>query len=173
MASHAQAFNPLRPTPAGVVELVDAPDSKSGSERSAGSTPAARTTPIRCRRSLAIVRNHPEITDNQISKLIGTTKDTIAKIRDKSHWNIANITAKDPVTLGLTTQREMDALVAMAAKKAGIELTEDVGKFNDDRAAMIEQLNAERIQAAYIAEHGPAPTEVGTAQQQGDALFRR
>ena len=120
-----------------------------------------------------IVRNHPEITDNQISKLIGTTKDTIAKIRDKSHWNIANITAKDPVTLGLTTQREMDALVAMAAKKAGIELTEDVGKFNDDRAAMIEQLNAERIQAAYIAEHGPAPTEVGTAQQQGDALFRR
>ena len=120
-----------------------------------------------------IVRNHPEITDNQISKLIGTTKDTIAKIRDKSHWNMANITAKDPVTLGLTTQREMDALVMAAAKKAGIEITVDVGKFNDDRAAMIEQLNAERIQAAYIAEHGPAPTEVGTAQQQGDALFRR
>jgi len=120
-----------------------------------------------------IVRNHPEITDNQISKLIGTTKDTIAKIRDKSHWNMANITAKDPVTLGLTTQREMDALVTAAAKKAGIEITVDVGKFNDDRAAMIEQLNAERVQAAYIAEHGPAPTEVGTAQQQGDALFRR
>lgn len=120
-----------------------------------------------------IVRNHPEITDNQISKLIGTTKDTIAKIRDKSHWNMANITAKDPVTLGLTTQREMDALVTAAAKKAGIEITVDMGKFNDDRAAMIEQLNAERVQAAYIAEHGPAPTEVGTAQQQGDALFRR
>ena len=120
-----------------------------------------------------IVRNHPEITDNQISKLIGTTKDTIAKIRDKSHWNIANITAKDPVTLGLTTQREMDALVAMAAKKAGIEIVVDEGKFNDDRAAMIEQLKEERIQAAYIAEHGPAPTEPGTAQQQGDALFKR
>jgi len=120
-----------------------------------------------------IVRNHPEITDNQISKLIGTTKDTIAKIRDKSHWNIANITAKDPVTLGLTTQREMDALVAMAAKKAGLDTAPDLGKLEDDRSAMIEQLNAERVQAAYIAEHGPVPTEVGTVQEQGEALFRR
>jgi hypothetical protein len=67
----------------------------------------------------------------------------------------------------------MDALVAAAAKKAGIEIVVDEGKFNDDRAAMIDQLNAERVQAAYVAEHGPAPTEVGTAQQQGDALFRR
>ena len=120
-----------------------------------------------------IVRNHPEITDNQISKLIGTTKDTIAKIRDKSHWNIANITPKDPVTLGLTTQRDMDALVALAAKKAGIDLSPDLGKLEDDRSAMIDQLNAERVQAAYIAEHGPAPESGGTAQEQGEALFRR
>ena len=68
-----------------------------------------------------IIRNHPEITDGAIGKLIGTTRTTIAAIRDRSHWNIANITPKDPVTLGLTTQRELDAAVAKAAKAAGIE----------------------------------------------------
>src|SRR3546814_1654594 len=64
-----------------------------------------------------IVRNHPDITDGQISRLIGTTKTTIAAIRDRTHWNIANITPKDPVTLGLCSQREMDALVAAVAKR--------------------------------------------------------
>ena len=52
-----------------------------------------------------------------IGKLIGTTRTTIAAIRDRSHWNIANITPKDPVTLGLTSQRELDAAVAKAAKR--------------------------------------------------------
>ena len=119
-----------------------------------------------------IIRNHPEVTDGQISKLIGTTKTTIAAIRDKSHWNYANITPKDPVTLGLCSQRELDAIVAAAAKKAGIEMVVDEGRIADERAQLIEQLNAEREAAAYAAEHGPPP-ELGTAQQQGDALFRR
>src|SRR3546814_14001970 len=64
-----------------------------------------------------IVRNHPDITDGQISRLIGTTKTTIAAIRDRTHWNIANITPKDPVTLGLCSQRELDALVARSAER--------------------------------------------------------
>ena len=66
-----------------------------------------------------IIKNHPEVTDGQISKLIGTTRTTIGAIRERSHWNMANITPKDPVTLGLTTQRELDAAVAKAAKAAG------------------------------------------------------
>ena len=49
-----------------------------------------------------IIRNHPEVTDGQIGKLIGTTRTTIAAIRDRTHWNMANIQPKDPVTLGLT-----------------------------------------------------------------------
>ena len=53
-----------------------------------------------------IIRNHPEVTDGQIGKLIGTTRTTIGAIRDRSHWNMANIQPKDPVTLGLTSQRE-------------------------------------------------------------------
>src|SRR5687767_14930027 len=66
-----------------------------------------------------IIRNHPEVSDGQISKLIGTTRTTIAAIRDRTHWNMANIQPKDPVTLGLTSQRELDAAIAKAAKAAG------------------------------------------------------
>jgi uncharacterized protein len=93
-----------------------------------------------------ILRNHPEISDAQIGKLIGTTRNTIAAIRERSHWNISNINPKDPVTLGLCSQRELDAVVARAAKKAGIEedqLTRDA-RLGDDREALIEELRAER-----------------------------
>ena len=93
-----------------------------------------------------ILRNHPEISDAQIGKLIGTTRNTIAAIRERSHWNIANINPKDPVTLGLCSQRELDAIVARAAKKAGIE--EDQAsrdaRLGDDREALIVELRAER-----------------------------
>jgi len=119
-----------------------------------------------------VVKNQAQITDNQSSKLIGTTNTTIAAIRDKSHWNMTNIAPKDPVTLGLCPQRELDALVTAAAKKAGVDTNVDEGKIGEERAQLIEQLHAERIAAAHLAEHGPAP-ELGTAQQQGDALFRR
>jgi hypothetical protein len=93
-----------------------------------------------------ILRHHPEVSDAQIGKLIGTTRNTIGAIRDRSHWNIQNIQAKDPVTLGLCSQRELDGLVAKAAKRAGIE--EDQGardlRLGTDRDALIEELRAER-----------------------------
>ncbi len=93
-----------------------------------------------------ILRNHPEVSDAQISKLIGTTRNTIGAIRDRSHWNIQNITPKDPVTLGLCSQRELDAMVAKAAKRAGI--TEDAeaaaAPIRNDREKLIEELRAER-----------------------------
>ncbi|HEY1425387.1 MAG TPA: cell cycle transcriptional regulator TrcR [Caulobacteraceae bacterium] len=63
------------------------------------------------------VRNHPEVTDAQIAKTLGTTKATIDQVRDRTHWNSANIKPVDPVTLGLVTQLELDALVKMAAEK--------------------------------------------------------
>src|SRR4029077_6718385 len=98
-----------------------------------------------------IIRNHPEVSDGQISLLIGTTRTTIAAIRDRSHWNIANITPKDPVTLGLTTQRELDAVVAKAAKAAGLEAPVDT-RLEGDREALIEQLRHERDNAATAGE---------------------
>ncbi len=101
-----------------------------------------------------IIRNHPEITDGAIGNLIGTTRTTIAAIRDRSHWNIGNITPKDPVTLGLTTQRELDAAVAKAAKAAGIEAPTSDPRLEGERSALIDQLRAEREQHARDLEMG-------------------
>jgi uncharacterized protein len=64
-----------------------------------------------------LLRNHPELTDADIMKLIGTTKATIAKIRDRGHWNSQNIKAVDPVTLGLSSQIELDFIVGRAAHR--------------------------------------------------------
>jgi hypothetical protein len=100
-----------------------------------------------------IIRNHPEISDAQIGKLIGTTRNTINAIRDRSHWNIGNIQPKDPVTLGLCSQRELDAAVAKAAKRGGAseEADEVIGEARDDREKLIEELRAERAAAAKAA----------------------
>ncbi len=64
-----------------------------------------------------LLRNHPEIPDSQVIKLVGTTKPTIAAIRDRTHWNSANIQPKDPVALGLCSQIELDTAVRKAAEK--------------------------------------------------------
>ena len=117
-----------------------------------------------------IIRNHPEISDGQISKLIGTTRTTIAAIRDRTHWNIANIQPKDPVTLGLSSQRELDAIVAKAAKAAGIEPAPQDHRLAGDREALIVELRAEReanvreAEAAHAAELAAASGEEPPAQ---------
>lgn len=72
---------------------------------------------------LWLVKFHPELSDGQISKLVGTTKPTIQAIRERTHWNIANIQPIDPVALGLCKQGELDTAVAKAAKKAEKEGT--------------------------------------------------
>ena len=66
---------------------------------------------------LWLVKFHPELSDGQISKLVGTTKPTIQSIRERTHWNISNIQPVDPVALGLTKQSELDAAVQKAAAK--------------------------------------------------------
>ncbi|MCC6008047.1 MAG: DUF1013 domain-containing protein [Rhodobacteraceae bacterium] len=64
-----------------------------------------------------LVKFHPELTDAQISRLVGTTKPTIQTIRGRTHWNIGNIQPVDPVALGLCKQGELDAAVRKAAEK--------------------------------------------------------
>jgi hypothetical protein len=70
---------------------------------------------------LWLVKFHPELTDGQISKLVGTTKPTISAIRERSHWNIQNIQPIDPVALGLCKQLELDAAVQKANAKKTLE----------------------------------------------------
>ncbi len=67
---------------------------------------------------LWLLRYHPELTDSQIMRLVGTTKPTIQSIRDRTHWNSANLQAQDPVALGLCTQIDLDAAVAKASRRA-------------------------------------------------------
>jgi hypothetical protein len=64
-----------------------------------------------------LIRNHPELKDSEVIKLVGTTKPTIQSIRERSHWNSANIQPQDPVALGLCTQIELDAVVRKAAHR--------------------------------------------------------
>jgi hypothetical protein len=83
---------------------------------------ASRYTPVSRRQDRPdaiawFVRNHPEVTDAQISKALGTTKSTIDQVRNRTHWNAVNIKPVDPVSLGLIGQLELDALVKAAAEK--------------------------------------------------------
>ena len=65
---------------------------------------------------LWLVKNHPELKDAQISRLVGTTKSTIEQIRNRTHWNAANLTPMDPVTLGLCSQIDLDLEVQRASR---------------------------------------------------------
>src|SRR6187399_2405426 len=81
-----------------------------------------RYTPVSRRQDrpnaiLWLVRNHPELKDAQIMRLVGTTKSTIASIRDRTHWNAQTLQPMDPVTLGLCSQIDLDLEVHRAAKE--------------------------------------------------------
>ena len=83
---------------------------------------APRYTPVSRRQDRPdaiawFLRNHPEVTDAQISKLLGTTKATIDQVRNRTHWNIGAIKPVDPVSLGLVGQLELDAVVKKASDK--------------------------------------------------------
>ena len=85
-------------------------------------TKGPRYTPVSKRQDKSdaiawLVRNHPELSDLQISRLVGTTKPTIMAIRDKTHWNAQNIRPQDPVGLGLCKQTELDEAVQLAAER--------------------------------------------------------
>ncbi len=83
---------------------------------------------------LWLVKFHPELSDGQIGKLVGTTKPTIQAIRERTHWNIGNITPIDPVALGLCKQSELDAAVQKAASK---KVTEGPVMSDDERRKLV------------------------------------
>jgi uncharacterized protein len=85
-----------------------------------------RYTPVSRRQDrpnaiLWLVRNHPELKDSQIMRLVGTTKSTIDAIRERTHWNAPNLAPMDPVTLGLCSQIDLDFEVHRAAKEKPTE----------------------------------------------------
>jgi hypothetical protein len=86
----------------------------------------ARYTPVAKRNDRPdgiafILRNYPQLSEAQLVKLLGTTKDTIQKVRDRQHWNSANIKPRDPVILGLCTQTDLNAMVQTANERLARE----------------------------------------------------
>ena len=90
---------------------------KSSNTTSSKKKKSPRYTPLSRRQDRPnaiswVLKFHPEMSDGQISKLIGTTKFTINQIRERTHWNIANVSPKDPVMLGLCKQNDLTAAIS-------------------------------------------------------------
>jgi len=100
-----------------------------------------RYTPVSKRQDrpnaiLWLVRNHPELKIAQISRLVGTTKNTIEQVRERTHWNSTNLQPVDPVALGLCSQIELDFEVSKAAKNRPAEIDESAGEDVVDQPLM-------------------------------------
>lgn len=153
---------------------------------------APRYTPVSRRQDrpnavLWLLRNHEELKDSQIIRLVGTTKPTIQQIRDRTHWNSSQLQPQDPVTLGLCTQIDLDAEVQKAArrlereqkqaireaKKAGTLLpTEETTQPAPDPAKM-DQPDVAFPNAEILARKEPEPSREETEQEEQDRVFQK
>jgi hypothetical protein len=118
-----------------------------------------RYTPVSRRQDrpnaiLWLLKNHPELKDSQIMRLVGTTKPTIIAIRERQHWNSPNLVAQDPVTLGLCSQIDLDAEVKKAAARLERERKE-AGHAEAPKAGTL--LPTEETIAASEPAPGPEP----------------
>lgn len=99
----------------------------------------ARYTPVSKRQDRPdaiawLLKHHPELSDAQLSKLIGTTKPTIQSVREKTHWNATNIKPRNPVTLGLCTEADLEKAVAIARPRAGTVAPQYIDHDEDEQA---------------------------------------
>ena len=125
-----------------------------------------RYTPVSRRQDrpnaiLWLVRNHPELKDSQIMRLVGTTKSTIQAIRERTHWNAQNLQPLDPVTLGLASQIDLDLEVHRAAKEKPVD---------------IEARGATLLPASEttVVRHQPEPEEKKPSEELNvDAVFAK
>ena len=110
---------------------------------------------------LWLLRNHPELKDSQIMRLVGTTKPTIQSIRDRTHWNAPNLVPQDPVTLGLCSQTDLDAEVEKAAKRVAKERRHEQGEPGGTLLPVSEtvQRPAEILHEEPEAEREETPAE--------------
>ncbi len=121
----------------------------------------ARYTPVSKRQDRPdaiswILKHHPELTDAQISRLLGTTKATIASVRDRTHWNAANIKPSNPVTLGLCTEADLEKAVVLAQRRVNNAIkAEERKKRREAREAAAANATDEQAEAATAAEAEP------------------
>jgi hypothetical protein len=98
------------------LKLLPQPEQQGKKQKGGRYTPVAKRND-RPDAIAFLLRSYPQLSDAQIIKLLGTTKDTIQKIRDRSHWNSANIKARDPIILGLCKQSDLNDAVASANER--------------------------------------------------------
>lgn len=125
-----------------------------------------RYTPVSRRQDrpaaiLWLLRNHPELKDAQIMRLVGTTKPTIEGIRNRTHWNIGALTPMDPVTLGLCSQIDLDFEVEKASKSAPIVVS--------DTATLLPAEATTRPEALAAAARGADKSD----ELDADAVFAK
>lgn len=133
-------------------------------------TKGQRYTPVSKRHDrpaaiLWLLRYHPELSDMQVSKLVGTTKPTIASVRDRTHWNIQQLKPNDPVSLGLCTQQDLDDALQKARDKERRRLERE----RKDAARKARDKAAAAAAAPQDAPTQPdAPGEVDESSEPGD-----
>lgn len=115
---------------------------------------------------LWILRNHPELKDSQIMRLVGTTKPTIAQIRDRTHWNSAQLTPQDLVTLGLCSQVDLDAEVKKAARRTGGDRKEAGDEEKAGTLLPTSETTASPARAEILAPKGPEEAAEETPEQE-------
>ncbi|WP_409561016.1 DUF1013 domain-containing protein [Hyphomicrobium sp. MC8b] len=148
------------------VELPPMPQTRKG----------PRYTPVSRRHDrpnavLWLLRNHPELKDSQIMRLVGTTKPTIAQIRDRTHWNSAQLTPQDPVTLGLCSQIDLDAEVKKAARRTERDRKETGGEELERAGTLLPA--AETTARAEILAPKAAEESEETPEQEQARVFAK
>jgi hypothetical protein len=147
--------------------------------------PGPRYTPVSRRQDrpnavMWLLRNHPELKDSQIMRLVGTTKPTIAAIRDRTHWNSNNLVPQDPVTLGLCSQTDLDTEVKKAAARLERERKEQQRKLEKAGATLLPTsqttlppgMGPQPDVEVMVPEAEEAPPEETEAEQQARMLAR-
>ncbi len=97
-----------------------------------------------------LIRNHPELKDSQVAKLVGSTKSTIDAIRNRTHWNMANIRPQDPIGLGLCRQVELDEALAKAERSMK-RAQKKKEKEERERLAQANEANQENVESAPVS----------------------
>jgi len=97
-----------------------------------------------------LIRNHPELKDSQVAKLVGSTKSTIDAIRNRTHWNMSNIRPQDPIGLGLCKQIELDEALAKAERSMK-RAQKKKEKEEKERLALADDANQENVESTPIS----------------------
>lgn len=139
-----------------------------------------RYTPVSKRQDrpnaiLWLVRNHPELKIAQISRLVGTTKNTIEQVRERTHWNSSNLQPVDPVALGLCSQIDLDFEVAKAAKNRPVMPESEEPVVEQEDATLMPATHSENLSADDVfGTSKPRPAEEEAEEEiDADSVFAK